>query len=392
MNDLEEMQRRFYSLDEAAFKKIVDALIREELSVVGGGLLDRFEEASAKLLGGSHAVAACNGTAALHMALFAIDLQPGDEVLMPTYGYYAMSLPVCMMGAKPVFCDIREDSLAMDLDDAESMITPRTKAIIVHQPWGCPADVDGLRRLAAKYGLSLISDSSHAHGAGWRGLPLGHYYDILCASMGKGKLISGGELGVAVTSSGHLRDRMLLYGHVNRVPEAFMTPRYRHMHNAVGIKYRPHPVALALALHQMETYANRSERLTDRIRAFEDGLGTVEGFSPFTTPVPAKRVYWRVPVRVQNGDSTRLSELILRLRERGCPVDGHRAPALIHQHNVLTNHYGVIPGRSFPVAERMVDQTVLLQAFSFFDEHSTAHFLEQFRAVSPRGADSGRAL
>ena len=104
-----------------------------------------------------------------------------------------------------------------------------------------------LRSLADRHGLSLISDSSHAHGALWNGRPLGSHYDFVCTSFGKGKLISGGELGVATTNDDRYRDRMLLYGSVNRVPQALITPEYKHMHNSVGVKYRPHPFAMTLA-------------------------------------------------------------------------------------------------------------------------------------------------
>jgi dTDP-4-amino-4,6-dideoxygalactose transaminase len=377
---LEDQQRLFYSLDEEVLGRILRTVVEEELSVVEGGVLERFEREAATFFGARHGVAVCNGTAALHLALFAMDLQPGDEVLIPVYGYYAMALPVCMMGAKPVFCDVREDDLTLDPDDVARMITPRTRAIIVHQPWGCPADADRLRALADGHNLKLIADVSHALGTLWRGRPLGHYYDYICASMGKGKLISGGELGVVTASTDDCRDRMLLYGHVNRVPKGLLTDRYKHIANAVGIKYRPHAFALALALEQMSTYPERSARLVKNVREFERALAELPGFTPFSTPAEADRVYWRVPFRAD----ARLGEpraVLQRLVDQGCTVV-KIGGVLLHRHSALTEYYGVKTERQFPAAERASAQCLQVPAFALYDEQMAARELAGFETLS----------
>jgi dTDP-4-amino-4,6-dideoxygalactose transaminase len=385
---LEDQQRLFYSLDEEVLGRILRTVVQEELSVVSGGVLEQFEREAAAFFGARHGVAVCNGTAALHLALFAMDLQPGDEVLIPVYGYYAMALPVCMLGAKPLFCDIREDDLTLDPDDVEKMITPRTRAIITHQPWGCPADPERLRAIADRHDLRLIADVSHALGTLWQGRPLGHYYDYICASMGKGKLISGGELGVVTASTDECRDRMLLYGHVNRVPQGLLTDRYKHIANAVGIKYRPHPFALALALEQMATYPQRSARLVQNVRAFERALGHIPGFTPFATPAPADRVYWRVPFRAD----ARLGEpqeVLGKLVDQGCTVV-RIGGVLLHRHSALTEYYGVTTHRRFPAAERVSAQCLQVPAFALYDEEMAARELAGFEALSRSSIGSHR--
>jgi dTDP-4-amino-4,6-dideoxygalactose transaminase len=381
MNPGEGNERSFYGLDERTVESIVREVIDQELSVVEGGVLERFEAAAAELFDARHAVAVCNGTAALHLALFALDLQPGDEVLMPAYGYYAMALPVCMLGGVPVFCDIREDDLTLDVEEARRWVTPRTRAVIVHQPWGCPADVGALRHLADRHELSLISDSSHAHGALWDGRPLGHYYDFVCASFGKGKLISGGELGVVTANNDRYRDRMLLYGHVNRVPQSLITNEYRHMHNAVGIKYRPHPFAMVLALHQLRTYAERRRRLVENARRFEKGLANAAGFAPFSSHGRADRVYWRIPVRVDTARLGSVASVCKQLVDLGCPIE-RKERVLIPQHNTVADYYGARPGRSFPVAERLVTETLQVHAFALYDGRSVEQVLSRFRAIA----------
>jgi len=380
MTSKEKLERLFYGLDEKKLEQIVREVMAEDLSVVQDGMLDRFEEATASFFGARHAVAACNGTAALHLALFALEIQPGDEVLIPAYGYYAMALPVCMLGGNPVFCDVRDNDFTLNLEEAEFLVTARTRAVIAHQPWGCPADAAALRQFADRHGLGLISDSSHAHGALWNDRPLGHYYDFVCTSFGKGKLISGGELGVATTNDDRHRDRMLLYGHVNRVPQALLTAEYRHMHNAVGVKYRPHPFAMALALDQLQTYVERSRRLVENAMRFEQGVSHIAGFTTFAAPEEASRVYWRIPVQVDTARLGSLSSVLKRLQDRSCPVE-HRGGLLIPEHNALTEFYGVNTRRSFPVAKRLQAETLLVNAFALYAEDAVEQTLAQFHAT-----------
>jgi dTDP-4-amino-4,6-dideoxygalactose transaminase len=321
-------------------------------------------------------VAVSNGTTALHLALFAMDLQPGDEVLIPSYAYYAVPLTVCLMGAVPVFCDVREDDLSIDLDDAEQMRTSRTRAIIVHQPHGVPANAERLRTYADHHGLQLIADAAQAHGALWNGRPLGYYYDYVFSSFGKGKLISGGELGTVTAPSDRCRDRMLLYGHVNRVPAALLTDEYRHIDNAVGVKYRPHPFALTLALQQMDSYASRSRKMVENVQIFEEGLADLPIFSPFEINPEASRVYWRFPIRV-NATPAKLDTLLRHLREHNCPVSGNPG-TLAHRHSVVTEYYGIRTERTFPVAERIASEVLHVDPFPLYREGAAEALLRAF--------------
>lgn len=381
-HDVEAAQRQFYALDGQTVDRLVREVIDQELSVVHGGILDQFEARAAELFGGRASVAACNGTAAIHLALFALDLEPGDEIIIPTYAYYGTALPICMVGAVPVFCDIRADDLTPDPADIEARITPRTRAILAHQPWGCPADAEALRALADKHDIALISDSSHAQGAMWGDRPHGVYYDIVCASLGKGKLVSGGELGVAVANDARHLDRMLLFGHVNRIPGAFRTDEYRHMQNSVGVKYRPHTFALALAMAQLATYRERSDRLVANIRRFEAGLEDIEGFDTFACPQPADRVYWRVPLRLTAERVGAVDSVIARFHRSGCPVVMEKSRRLVHEHNALTDFYGIRAAGPYPVAQQVVKDTVLLNAFSFVRDDAAERALDALRAIS----------
>ena len=114
-----------------------------------------------------------NGTSALMAAFFAINLQPGDEVIVPTATFWASVIPMLWLGAVPVFCECEEERLGLDPIDVEAKITDKTKAIVVVHLWGLPSKMTELQAIAAKHDLKIIEDSSHAHGAKWRGKPCG---------------------------------------------------------------------------------------------------------------------------------------------------------------------------------------------------------------------------
>lgn len=376
VSSAEELQRQFYGLDKKALDRIVEQVMTEEFSVVDGGILEEFERTAARFFDARHAVAVSNGTAALHMALFAMDLRPGDEVIIPSYAYYAAPLAVCLLGAVPVFCDVRGDDLTIDLEDAERLRSPRTRAIIVHQPHGYPADPERLRSYADAHDLKIIADAAQAHGATWRGRPLGYYYDYVCSSFGKGKLISGGELGVVTAAKDRCRDRMLLYGHVNRVPDALLTNEYRHIENAVGVKYRPHPFALALALEQMQNFDTRLADLVARVQAFERGLESVPGVTAFRSHTNAGRVYWRFPVKVEASNRNPV-ELARLLQGRDCLVSPNPG-ILAHRHSVVTGYYGVQTHREFPVAEQLIKNLLHVDAYALLQDGRVESLLQAF--------------
>lgn len=260
-------------------------------SVVSGGLLDEFEAGMAHLAGGTYGVATNNGTAALYAALWAAGVGPDDEVLLSDYGFHAQAAAVLALGASVAVFDCDADTLAPSVAEVRSKRNKRTKAVLLHCPWGVPPALDAMR--AAVADLPLIVDASHAHGATHRGKGLAAFADVVCYSCGVRKLITGGELGCAVTSDAALRERMIILGHVNRVPKALKSSVWHG--NAVGLKLRPHRLALALAVPQLHRFADKKRRLAasgERIEAAFAGSGFKLQASP-----DAERVYWKVVVR-----------------------------------------------------------------------------------------------
>lgn len=253
------------------------------LSVPSGGILTRFEKRFARFAGNQYCVAFCNGTSSIYAALWAVGVGPGDDVAVCDYGFHGMAAAVVSLGARVVPVDCHRDTLTMDPEDLQRARTPRMKAVLVHNPWGVPAD---WRALRAATDLPLISDASHAHGATYDGLPLGAQATITCWSMGYQKLISGGELGAATTDDVALADKMMILGHVNRRElRASEWPG-----NAVGLKLRPHPVALTLAMGQLKRFPDKLARL----RSWCQETIARSGLRPQEVPAGAERSFWKL--------------------------------------------------------------------------------------------------
>lgn len=215
-------------------------------TMIRGRLVEKFESRFAALTGARYALLMNSGTAALHSAYMAVGIKPGDEVLVPTYTWFASAAPILQCGGTPVFCDIDPRTLTLDPDHAARRITSRTRAICVVHVWGNPAALDRFRQLANERNVALIEDASHAHGATYQGRPVGSWGNIGCFSLQGGKAVSGGEAGIAVTDNPLYFDRMIALGHNGRAVD-HVTQEVNVDEMNLGVKYRPHICAVAMA-------------------------------------------------------------------------------------------------------------------------------------------------
>jgi len=219
-----------------------------------------FEQQFADLSGTQFSLLMNSGTAALHSAYIALGVGPGDEVIVPSYTFFASVAPILQCGGTPVFCEIDPRTLTADSDDVASRITPRTRAICVVHVWGNPAEMDRLRKIADDAKVGLIEDCSHAHGAAFRGRPVGSWGDVGCFSLQGMKAVSGGEAGVAVTSDATLYDRMLAIGHFPRPARDQRAGTVDIGPYSLGLKYRPHLYAAILAQESLKRLPELNRR------------------------------------------------------------------------------------------------------------------------------------
>jgi perosamine synthetase len=237
----------------------------------GGKYLTAFQDSFAEFCGTKHAVAASNGTTALHLALLALNLGPGDEVLVPTVTYIATANAVAYCGATPVLVDVLPGTLNLDPEQAARKITPRTKGILAVHLYGHPADMAALSHLADEHGLWIVEDAAEAHGAEVSGQRVGGIGTCAVFSFFGNKIITTGEGGMVTTNDAALAARLTL------LRGQGMDPTRRYWFPEVGYNYRMTNVQAAIGLAQLEQI---DEAIADRDRLarwYDDALAGLAG-------------------------------------------------------------------------------------------------------------------
>lgn len=217
------------------------------------GIIAELEDALRDYFGVRYAVLTSSGTAAVHSAYAATYIDPGDEVIVPAYTFLATATPLFHLDAIPVLADSDETG-NVSVAEVEARITDRTTAIMVTHLWGIPADIGMLLALAERHGLVLLEDASHAHGASVNGQKVGTFGYASAFSMNGPKPLSAGEGGFLLTDNDEIYRRVLLHGHYNKrcrneIPPDH--PVYPYAVTGMGLKFRIHPLAAALALDQL---------------------------------------------------------------------------------------------------------------------------------------------
>ena len=191
-------------------KNVSDYMRNEPLACIDGGVLKKFEDDFACYIGTKYAVAYSSGTAAIYAAVYACDCGRGTNTILSEYSYFGAVYAVLENQGIARLCPFDSETLNIDVAAIHKFIDSNTKAVLITHTWGNPCDMDKLNQIKQQYDIKIISDASHAHGAEWRGKKIGNIdcEDIACFSLGKGKLISGGELGIAVTNNKILYDNI----------------------------------------------------------------------------------------------------------------------------------------------------------------------------------------
>ena len=315
-----------------------------------------------RYFGRQYVLAHCNGTAALMAAFFAIDLKPGDEVIVPSATFWASVVPMLWFDAVPVFCESEPDRLGLDPEDVERKITPRTRAIVVVHLWGMPSKMTELFEIARRHDLKIIEDSSHAHGAIWRGRPCGALGDISIFSLQTSKLAPAGEGGIFLTDDADLYERAVCLGDMMRILE-LKSPARRFAGTTFGIKTRMAPLSAAVARVQLGKLKQHNQIRNENTRRLSIKLADL-GLDPFLPPPHIERVYYEFLVRY-DAERTGLSrELFVEaLRAEGCEVSLPRYP-LLHQQPLFTEGHHKLVGVSLPATEAANEKLIRFPVFT----------------------------
>jgi perosamine synthetase len=317
-----------------------------------GKYLDRFESAFAEFCGVKHAVACSNGTTALHLALAALGVGPGDEVIVPTLTFVATANTVTYCGAQPVFVDAEPDTWTIDAAAIEAKITPRTKGIIVVHLFGHPADMEPIKALARRHGLFVLEDAAQAHGAEYRGRRAGSLGDIATFSFFGNKIVTTGEGGMVVTDDDATAGRMrLLRTHG-------MDPHRRYWHPVIGYNYRMTNIAAAIGLAQLERVDWQLERRRQLAAWYREELEESDAVTPQAERKWARHVWWMFSVLIGEDTADR-DDVMDSMRQRGIETR-----PIVHPLHTLPPYRAATLGQAFPVAESIARRGINLPTWA----------------------------
>jgi len=276
-----------------------------------GRFLDEFEAAFAAFCGTKHAIACNNGTTALHLALVAMGIGPGDEVIIPDLTYIASANAVTYCGATPVF--VESDFATYNIDPAaiEAAITPRTKAIMPVHLFGHPCDMDPILDLAERYSLMIIEDAAEAHGAEYKGRRVGGIGHCASFSFFGNKIITTGEGGALTTNDDALAERLRL------LRSQGMDPHRRYWFPVVGYNYRMTNLAAAIGLAQMETIERKIATRKQIAAWYDEALAGLNSVIRPKTEAWANPVYWIYTISLADSAPIARDDVMQKLDELG---------------------------------------------------------------------------
>jgi len=266
-------------ISEDDIRAVVDVLRGDWLTT--GPMVERLERAIAGYVGSAEAVAVANGTAALHSAMFALAIAPGDEVIVPAMTFAATANCVVYQGGVPVFADVDPQGLLLDPAAVQARITSRTRAVIAVDYAGQPCDYRALRAITAPHGLALMADAAHALGAKDHGAAVGSLADLSTFSLHPVKPITAGEGGIVTTGDAQLAARMRRFRDHGIEREIFHGDGpWRYEMRELGYNYRLTDIQCALACSQLSRLDRWTARRQAIARSYDRALAEIPGLSP----------------------------------------------------------------------------------------------------------------
>lgn len=227
-------------------KKYVNECIDSSWISSKGEFISKFEQAFTDYIGINYGASVCNGTVAIHLALVALGLGAGDEVIVPTFTYIASANPILQVGAAPIFVDSEADTWQMSVSDIKAKITSKTKAIIVVHLYGHPCEMDGIMKIAKEHNLFVIEDCAEAIGSKYKGQHVGTFGDVATFSFFGNKTITCGEGGMVVTNDATIYDRLVHFKGQG------LAKHREYWHDTIGFNYRMTNIQAAIGLAQLE--------------------------------------------------------------------------------------------------------------------------------------------
>ncbi len=323
-----------------------------------GKYVGQFEEAFSSYCGCRYGVAVCNGTVALHLALTALGIGAGDDVIIPSFTMIATAYAVCYTGAVPVFVDADKNTWNIDVSLIEEKITPKTRAIIPVHIMGNPCDMDAIKSIADKHGLYIVEDAAEAHGAEYKGKKTGSFSDIACFSFFANKNITTGEGGMVVMNDEELYKKCRYHKNMCFPLDA---PR-NYLHNDIGFNYRMSNLHAAIGLAQTELADKYRDHRIANAKLYFENLKDCPGIVFQTDEKDSLNVHWMNSIIVdpEKYGHTR-DELIGYLKLQG--IDTRLLFNGMHRQKALKD-FGCDCDGDYPVTDMLSDNGFYLPSAS----------------------------
>lgn len=350
------------SIDQSDVDAVVGALHSEWLTT--GPKVREFEHAFAKFTGAGEAVAVNSGTAALHAAMRALQIGPGDEVIVPALTFAASANCAVYEGAAPVFADVADDTLLIDVADVAAKITPRTRAIVAVDYAGLPCDYEALTQLARRHRLSIVADACHSLGGSYRGTPVGQLADLNVFSLHPVKAMTSGEGGMITTASFETAHRMRRFRNHGISSDHFTREAqgsWLYEMVELGYNYRLSDLQCALGLSQLGRLRGWIERRRAIAKRYDAAFASLNAIAAQRVSADREHAYHLYIIRL---DASRLqadrARIFSALRAEGIGVNVHYLP--VHLHPYYRDRFGT--GRGLcPRAEAAYEELISLPIF-----------------------------
>jgi perosamine synthetase len=350
------------SIEADDIQAVVDVLRSDWLTT--GPKVGEFEEAFAAWVGAKHAVSFSSGTAALHGAAFAAGLKPGDEAITTPMTFAATANCVLYQGATPVFADVSADTLNLDPEKVEARITPRTRVVLPVDYAGHPAELDAILKLAARHGIVVIEDASHALGAEHRGRRTGSIADMTAFSFHPVKHLATGEGGMVTTDRADCAQvlrRFRNHGISSDARQRRADGQSHYEMVLLGFNYRLSDIGCALGLSQLEKLEANLLRRREIAARYTSAFGDLAGVTPPTVRADVKPAWHLYPIRLNLEELTADRAQVFRaLRGENIGINVHYIP--VHRHPYYRDRFGY-RGGEYPIAEDAYERLISLPMF-----------------------------
>jgi perosamine synthetase len=368
------------SIDEDDIRAVVDVLRSDWLTT--GPKVGEFEQSFAQFVGAKEAVAVNSGTAALHAAMYALKIRPGDEVIVPVITFTATANCVVFQGGTPVFVDVNPDTLLVEPDQFESKINSRTRAVIAMDYAGHPADYDRLRAITDKNGIALVADACHALGAQYKNRKVGTLADLNIFSFHPVKHITTGEVGMITTDDPELAQKMRVFrnhGITSDHHQREAKGSWFYEMVDLGYNYRITDIQCALGLSQLKKlpdFLSKRRRIATR---YNQIFATSQNIQPLKVKENVSHAFhlYVIALELDAIGKTR-QQLYKLLRQNGIGVNVHYVP--VHLHPYYRKKLGSAPG-DFPAAELMYEKILSLPMYPNMTDAQVNEVVEKISRV-----------